>query len=442
MKILRLTAENIKRLSVVEIQPDGSPVIVIGGKNGAGKSSVLDSIAMALGGADLIPGRPVRAGQTKAKVQVDLGDLIVTRTFTEAGGGTLVVANKDGARYPSPQAMLDKLIGRLSFDPLEFERMPPKQQRDTLRALVGLDTTGLDSDIKALYDERTVINRQVKQQEGQLAGMALYKDAPTEPISLSSLSAELEAADQTRELLDVARRAYEAQQAVVDGARRMVERHQADAAGVRRRIAELQRQLSDVETSERAALAQLDTDEQALEETREQGAAAKAALIDHAPIRERIKASEMVNAKVRANAGRVAFEAGIEQQRKASKALSEEIGKLEAEKQARLAGVTFPVPGLSISDDGVTMNDLPFEQASQAQRLRASVAIGLALNPKLKVLLVREGSALDSDSMKLLAELAADADAQVWLERVAESKDGVSVLIEDGAVKQEEVAVS
>ena len=39
MKIIQLEARNVKRLKAVEIRPDGN-VIVIGGKNGAGKSSV------------------------------------------------------------------------------------------------------------------------------------------------------------------------------------------------------------------------------------------------------------------------------------------------------------------------------------------------------------------------------------------------------------------
>ena len=47
MKIVKLTAENFKRLEAVEITPDGNTVL-ISGRNGQGKSSVLDSILAAL----------------------------------------------------------------------------------------------------------------------------------------------------------------------------------------------------------------------------------------------------------------------------------------------------------------------------------------------------------------------------------------------------------
>ena len=43
MKIVRLTAENFKRLIAVEITPQGN-VIQITGKNGAGKSSLMGAM--------------------------------------------------------------------------------------------------------------------------------------------------------------------------------------------------------------------------------------------------------------------------------------------------------------------------------------------------------------------------------------------------------------
>jgi hypothetical protein len=82
----------------------------------------------------------------------------------------------------------------------------------------------------------------------------------------------------------------------------------------------------------------------------------------------------------------------------------------------------------------VDFNGLPLEQASSADQLRISVSIGLALNPKLKVILIRDGSLLDDDALKSVADMAAQADAQVWMERVGKTGD-VSVVIEDGMVE-------
>jgi hypothetical protein len=92
------------------------------------------------------------------------------------------------------------------------------------------------------------------------------------------------------------------------------------------------------------------------------------------------------------------------------------------------------VDGLSFDDSGVLLNGLPFSQASQAEQLRVSVAMGFAQNPELKVLLVRDGSLLDGNSLNLLDQMARDHDGQVWIERVGEG-DQCAVIIEDGVVK-------
>jgi hypothetical protein len=112
---------------------------------------------------------------------------------------------------------------------------------------------------------------------------------------------------------------------------------------------------------------------------------------------------------------------------------------VDAGKTEKLAAAKFPVDGLSFDETGVTFGGLPFEQASSAEQLRISVAIGIALNPKLKVLLIRDGSLLDADSLKLVAEMAADSDAQVWVERVDDTRK-VGVVIEDGSVVETEAA--
>ena len=123
MKIIELRAENIKRLPAVNIRPDGN-VVEITGKNGQGKTSVLDAIWWALEGKENIQAAPIRRGATEAHIKLDIGQLKVTRTFKAVDGGhyttTITVENDEGARFPSPQKVLDSLLGELSFDPLAF----------------------------------------------------------------------------------------------------------------------------------------------------------------------------------------------------------------------------------------------------------------------------------------------------------------------------------
>lgn len=427
LRIVRLEAENVKRLVAVSITPEGH-LVVVGGKNGAGKSSTLDAIAYALGGKDLMPAKPLRQGADHGHVEVDLGEFRVRRTFTESGGGQLAVLSPEGARYPSPQALLDKLVGRLTFDPLAFARMEPRAQRETLRELVGLDFTAHEAKRAGLYGERTDVHRTVRTLEGRLSGMVRHEDAPAEPFSLEALVGELEEAE--------AQRLHAADLSSVE--RGLAEKvHQLhtwiDEAETERERLEAQIREIDKAQAERADALRTAMGEH--EKAAESARLANDAVPDSAPIRVKIAAAEGLNAKHRANLEREACAADLEETRREWERLSNEIDGLDAVKATALASAAFPVPGLSFDETGVLLEGLPFEQASSAEQLRVSVAMGLAANPRLKVLLIRDGSLLDEDSLGLVASMAAEADAQVWLEKVSEDGRGCAVVIEEGRVR-------
>jgi len=121
--------------------------------------------------------------------------------------------------------------------------------------------------------------------------------------------------------------------------------------------------------------------------------------------------------------------------------LTRQIDAIDNAKAQAMADAKWPVAGLGFSDTGVTYQGLPLEQASSAEQLRVSVAIGLAFNPKLKIILIRDGSLLDADSLALVANMAAEADGQVWLEVVGNRED-CAVVIEDGSVKEATIGAS
>lgn len=164
---------------------------------------------------------------------------------------------------------------------------------------------------------------------------------------------------------------------------------------------------------------------------------------DPSAAQARVREAEGTNRQVRENREREAVRLEHQAVDAAADKLSARIAEIDGRKARELAGAKFPVEGLGLGEDGtVTFRGLPLDQASGAERLRVSVAIGLALNPKLRVLLVRDGSLLDSSALAIVAEMAAEADAQIWLERVSEDGAGCSVVIEDGAVVGNGVAVT
>ncbi|HEU4344375.1 MAG TPA: hypothetical protein VFU31_22675, partial [Candidatus Binatia bacterium] len=130
-----------------------------------------------------------------------------------------------------------------------------------------------------------------------------------------------------------------------------------------------------------------------------------------------------------------ALKAEVENIEKKVEALTSEIDSYDKAKSDQLSAAKFPLPGLSFDDTGVLLNGVPFTQGSQAQQLQAAIAIGIAMNPTVRVILVRDASLLDDRSMELVAKMAAEHDMQFWLERVSDDAPG-AIVIEDGAVKE------
>jgi DNA repair exonuclease SbcCD ATPase subunit len=411
MRVITLTAENVKRLKAVEITPDGN-VVVIAGRNAQGKSSVLDALWMTLAGAggSKDTSKPIREGQEKAVATVDLGDIKVTRRWS-ASGTTLEVASKDGAKYPSPQTMLDSLIGRLSFDPLEFAQQDSRAQLATLLSVVELPfvPAELDERRRAAFDRRTEVNRTAKQLAAQITGLGQVPDeTPEEEISAGALLEELEAARDSNET----RR--QAQEDVTDR-KSQVELAEAELHRAQRSLAE--------------AKTRFESAQERLEKA--------PAFIDTAPIVQRMEQRDEVNRNVRILTTRRELETTHKAAEQTAAKLTGELEKIDREKADGLAAANMPLEGLSFDETGVLYHGVPFSQASAAERLRVGIAIAMAVNPKIRVIRITDGSLLDSENLRLIEEMCDEHDFQCWLEKVDETGT-VGVVIEDGQVVQTE----
>ena len=419
-KIISLTAENVKCLKAIQITPSGDGLVVVGGNNGQGKSSLLDSIAMLMGGQSEAPEVPVRRGESKAVIVADLGDIVVRRTYTAGGTTSLTITNKaDGSVKKSPQGILDALTGKLTFDPLQFTLLDPKKQRDTLASCVGLSFTVLDKKREETFAARTLKNGEVKSFESRLAGQPPVPDAPKAEVDTAELLAELNkrnAHNQAKAKLGSA----------VNEANNQVEQLHKDYGRLHKQIEALKVELEGTLVAE--------------DQWKQQVAIRRKAFEDHVAqdvteLSAQISGASDANNKVQAAKARKETETHLARVRKESAELTNAIEAIDAQKLAAIAAAKFPVPGVSFDETGVLLSGLPFAQASAAQKMRVSVAIAAALNPKLRVMLVKDGSLLDEKSLALLAELAKENDLQVWIERVGHGAE-CSVIIEDGSVSE------
>lgn len=403
MKIVSLTAENYKRLKAVYIEPDGT-LQVITGKNAAGKTSVMDAVWAALGGgaAARDTTKPVRDGEDEALVELDLGDIVVTRTW-KGDKTALTVKSADGAKFPSPQNMLDALLGKFAFDPLAFTRLSDRDQVSALLDLVKLDIdlNKMAAERSAHYEQRAEVGRQAKAY-GDVP--KIDKNLPTEEVSASVLIGKI------REAQELERDRQESDRAINTASEKV--------------------------TAIKAQIKELEADLKNWTSTFETRTAARAALPpvpDVTALEADLEGVEAKNAAIRANNTAREESAAVKALDDKYEAHTKSIEALDAKKSAALAKAKFPVDGLGFTEEGVTFQGVPFSQASSAEQIKVSLAMAMALNPRLRVIRILDGSLLDTDSMKVIADMAAEHDFQVLVERV-EDGSGVGILIEDGEV--------
>lgn len=420
MRVIQLEASAFKRLRAVRLDLHEG-VNQINGRNGQGKSSVLDAIAAVLGGGTQIPDKPIRKGNKKAEIRAKIGtdgpEYVIERSFTESGSYLKLTA-ADGSDIKSPQAFLDRLYGAMAFDPLEFTRMQPRQQVDVLKRVTGLEAefAKLDAAKADAVRAKTEASRTVRTLELQLAALPDVP-GPDEEVSMADLADKVEAAQKEK--------------ATNDKARGWLKDKEKSLSAVSASINELNRQIHELVVRRDAAGGEFETLRKQIDEYTPK--VTKLVDPDIKSIQDEIRNIEARNEAARRRRERKRLSGSLEAARDAERAAARKSEDAEASRERALSEASLPVKGLRFDEDGVTLNGIPFEQSSTAEQIRASVAMGLAQNPTLRVMLVREGSLLDAESMILLAELAEEWDAQLIVERVTDG-NGVGITIEDGEV--------
>ncbi|MBU2703604.1 myosin heavy subunit [Sporomusaceae bacterium BoRhaA] len=442
MKIIKFRAENFQKLKVVEITPDDN-VVTIAGKCEQGKTTILDAIHAALGGGKM-PEQPIRTGEKKASVVVDLGEMIVTRTFTPSGTA-LKIENKDGFKASKPQDLLDKIVGKLAFDPLEFARSDSKKQVEMLLSVVDLQVdpaklqkisgvvvdkvdenplTTLNNVYAEVMENRKLTNRQLDSAKKVLA--SLPEVSEIKAVSVSELVAE-------KDKLQKVIRSNNDKRADIEKQQQFLAEKEKQRDNVAKEIEELEKQLA-------AKREQLTIMTQVVIKTnqelgRMQADVAKLIDPDLTAINTKIANADKTNKQAQQYIDRQAKQAELDKYQAESDDYTKKLKSITDYKAEIVSKTKFPVPGLDFANGGVTYEKLPFKQASGSQTLKVSTAIGMALNPKLRVMLIDGAESLDSKQMAIISEMASSEDYQLWLTRVSEDEK-VGIYIEGGEIKK------
>lgn len=412
MKINKLEIENVKRVKAVKISPTQNGLTVIGGRNGQGKTSVLDAIAWALGGDKFKPSQAAREGSVtppSLKIVMQNG-LIVERTGKNS---TLKVTDPKGEK--GGQRLLDEFVEKLALDLPKFLESSDKEKASVLLHVIGVDSklAALEKSENELYQERLAIGRIADQKEKYAKEQPYYTEAPDDLVS---------PADLIKEQQEILARNGQREQW-----KRQYDQLLAERMHIDELIEETTRKLH--ELTEKAAL----LDKQVKDAAKSPN---ELKMESTAELEESIANIDEINRKVRANLDKEKAEADAAGYRKQYQELDIKLNEVRQQKIDLLRSADLPLPGLTVVEDELVYRGQRWDNMSSSEQLRVATAIIRKLNPECGFVLIDKLEQMDLETLNEFGAWLETEGLQAIATRVSTGEE-CSIIIEDGYAVQE-----
>ncbi len=406
VKINSLEIENVKKVKAVKLEPSEKGLTIIGGKNGQGKTSVLDSIAWALGGDKHKPSKAQRDGSLiPPNLHIVLSNgLIVER---KGKNSDLKVTDPNGQR--AGQQLLNEFVEQLALDLPKFMEVSNKEKAKTLLRIIGAEKelAELETAEQNLYNDRTAIGRIADQKKKYADEMTFYDGVPAEIISASEL---------IKQQQDILAKNGENQR----------KREQKE---------KYERELAEAQTA-------FDIASKRLSEARENAETARKNAIDlldesTEELELNIRNIDQLNAKIRSNLDKEKAEEEAKHYAAKYDELTTKIYDVRKKKKELLDNADMPLDGLSVDNGELTYKGSKWDCMSSSDQLKTAAAIVRRLNPDCGFVLMDKLEQMDGDTLKEFGAWLEAEGLQVIATRVS-TGDECTVIIEDGYVKGSE----
>lgn len=409
MKIWELKSENFKKLNV-SLAINGNSVTVTG-KNESGKSSFIDAIFKTLTG-EKIKGSPVQLGKTSAKNKVtirkDNGDTISVEKSFQDGKTSLVVKLNDSKTVKSPQAFLDETLGEISFDPLIFVNKTPLEQKRFLMDLLNINLDEFEEKKRVVLDELQKINNDLTKVSGELESLPLL-DKKYSFIDSAEVVKENEKINNLKNEL-----------AIIDNkislSNTKIESYESQNADFEKQIKDLQNKIHMNGKSikdGKAYIVSLNKEK------------SKITIPESSDLETQIKEINKNNEYYRNQQERISKQREFETIETLKVDTLGKIKAIEKERNKKLAEIKMPIENLEFFDAGLMYNGLPLteDNISTSRIIEIGIRISIAMNPKLRIMQIKDGSLLDAGMMKLIKDICKENDYQLFVEKVSEDKE-------------------
>lgn len=406
MKINQLEIENVKRIKAVKIEPSANGLTIIGGKNNQGKTSVLDSIAWALGGDKY---RPSQAQRGQSVIPPNLRIVMNNGLIVERKGKNSALKVTDPNGQKGGQQLLNDFVEQFALNLPKFMESTSKEKAQILLKVIGVGDklTELEKEEQQHYNERLAIGRIADQKEKYAKEQPYYNDSPAELVSASELI------KQQQEIL------------LKNGEnqRKREQLHQLEQKN-QQLIEQIQKLLKEQKAVE-ADLAIARTAARDLEDQ------------STAELEQNIADIEEINRKVRANLDKERAEDDAKEYRRQYDQLTKQIDNTRQSKNDLLKAAPLPLPELTIKEGELVYKGQQWDNMSGSDRLKVATAIVRKLNPECGFVLLDKLEQMDLDTLNEFGSWLETEGLQAIATRVSTGEE-CSIIIEDGYVAGQE----
>lgn len=420
IKINKLEIENVKRIKAVKIEPTKDGLTIIGGKNNQGKTSVIDSIAWALGGDRYKPSQAAREGSV---IPPNLHIVMSNGLVVERKGknSSLKVTDPNGNK--GGQQLLNEFVEQLALDLPKFMESSGKEKAHTLLQIIGVgdQLAALEKEEKELYNRRLAIGQIADQKKKFADEQTYYPEAPKELVSPSEL---------IRQQQEILARNGENQRKRDRLNEITMNKHKVfdDIGRLDEQIATLQKQKEELTEEYDQAVRDEETAMKTVRELQDESTA---------ELEESIANIEEINRKVRANMDKDKAEDDAREYKDQYNALTVEITDVRQKQIDLLKSAELPLTELSVKDGELIYKGQQWDNMSGSDRLKVSTAIVRKLNPKCGFVLLDKLEQMDEDTLNEFGHWLEQEGLQAIATRVS-TGDECSIIIEDGYVKGQE----
>lgn len=419
MKINKLEIENVKRVKAVKIEPTSNGLTIIGGPNGQGKTSILDSIAWALGGDRYRPSEAHRQGSvTPPNISITMNNgLIIER---KGKNSSLKVTDPQGEK--AGQQLLNSFVEELAIDLPKFMESSSKEKANILLQIIGVGDKlfELEKRETEIYNNRRVIGQIADQKEKFSKEMTYYPDAPKELVSVSELINQQQAilaknGENQRKREQLTQLEYKYTQ----------EKNQINS--IQQQINDLQIKLTEYKSIHAQTTVDIDTAQKDTQQLQDESTE---------QLEQSIADIEQINLKVRANLDKDKAEEDAKIQKEEYSKLSGQIDTIRESKEALLKNADLPLDELSVDDGELIYKGQRWDNMSGAEQLRVSTAIVRKLKPECGFVLIDKLEQMDEKTLNEFGDWLEQEGLQAIATRVSTGEE-CSIIIEDGYVSKE-----